>query len=276
MQYDQDTLRRLQLVELGILKDIDKTCRENGITYFLDSGTVLGAVRHGGFIPWDDDIDVAMPHKDYERFLRVAPEALGSKYVVSSPRANAHQAVMFTKVMLENTSFATEETEEAGFSQGIFVDVFPYYPLCSNPRKEKRQRRSCFFWQSMSYLYHSAHIVVPHEGIGGWIERVACVAAHRLARFLFSPGVIYEAFQRAALMGERESVGDLMFNASYALGRPRHRDALIPPRPLVFEGCEFFGPADPELYLETLYGKTWNELPPVERRRNHAPKRLSF
>lgn len=276
MQYDQRVLRRLQLVELGILKDIDRVCRENDITYFLDSGTVLGAVRHGGFIPWDDDVDIAMPHEDYGRFLKIAPAALGSKYVVSAPRENPHQAVMFAKVMLEGTCFATEETEDAGFSQGIFVDVFPYYPLCSNPGKAGRQRRLCHFWQGMSYLYHSSCITVPHGGVAGRVERTACSVAHRIVRLLFSPEGIYRAFRQAALMGERAPSGDSMFNASYALGKPRLRDALLPPKPLAFEGFEFFGPAKPELYLETLYGETWNELPPVERRRNHAPKRLVF
>ena len=80
MQYNQDMLRRLQLTELEILKDIDRVCRAHGIAYWLDSGTALGAMRHGGFIPWDDDIDVGMPRGDYERFLEVAPEALGACY----------------------------------------------------------------------------------------------------------------------------------------------------------------------------------------------------
>ena len=64
MQYDDRDLRKLQLLELRILKEIDRVCRELGITYFLDSGSVLGALRHGGFIPWDDDIDLGMPRAD--------------------------------------------------------------------------------------------------------------------------------------------------------------------------------------------------------------------
>ena len=80
MQYEQNTLRRLQIAELGILEAIDHVCRENGIMYFIDSGTVLGARRHGGFIPWDDDIDLGMPRDDFERFLEVAPEALGERF----------------------------------------------------------------------------------------------------------------------------------------------------------------------------------------------------
>lgn len=276
MRYSQEMLRKLQLVELDILKDIDAVCRENGITYFLDSGTALGAVRHGGFIPWDDDIDIGMPRNDYERFLEVAPEALGSKYIVSTPRTNSHQAALFAKVMLKGTSFTTDETEDAGFGQGIFVDVFPYYSLCADQGAEKKQRRLCFFWQSLSYLYHSRFITVPHGGALGASERVVCAVAHSVVKLLFSSQMICEAFERAACMGEREPAGRLMINASYALGKPRPCDVLIPAQPITFEGCELFGPAKPEQYLEVLYGSTWRELPPVERRRNHAPKQLVF
>ena len=72
VQYEQSELRKLHLVELEILQDVDRVYREHGIRYFLDSGALLGAVRHG-VIPWDDDVDLGMPRPDYERFLEVAP-----------------------------------------------------------------------------------------------------------------------------------------------------------------------------------------------------------
>lgn len=125
MQYEQDVLRKLQLAELSILRDIDSVCRSEGIPYFLECGTLLGAVRHGGFIPWDDDIDVGMLRPDYERFLKVAPKALGERYAVCEPRANSRCAGMFAKVWKRGTKFFTAETMEAGIDQGIFVDVFP-------------------------------------------------------------------------------------------------------------------------------------------------------
>lgn len=274
MQYDRDTLRKLQLAELGILKDIDRVCRESDITYFLDSGTALGAVRHGGFIPWDDDIDIGMPRDDYERFLRIAPTALGSRYVVSSPRTNSHQAALFSKVMLRGTRFATEETEDAGFDQGIFVDVFPYDALCANPAAEKRQRRSCFFWQSISYLRCSGHIVVPHAGILGSFERVACKLAHGLAKRAFSSRRINDSFEHAARRGNDGAVDADILVMSYALTKSFPREMMLPPAFATFEGCEFPVPAHVEAYLERLYGDTWNQLPPVEQRKNHAPKEL--
>lgn len=137
MQYEQSVLRRLQVVELEILAAIDCVCREYGITYFLDSGTVLGARRHGGFIPWDDDIDLGMPRDDYERFLEVAPAALGKRFRVTCSRSNPHQAALFSKVMLVGMRFVTDETEEAGFDQGIFVDIFRMTPFALS-----RMRRS--------------------------------------------------------------------------------------------------------------------------------------
>lgn len=276
MQYNQDVLRRLQLTELEILKDIDRVCRAHGITYWLDSGTALGAMRHGGFIPWDDDIDVGMPRGDYERFLKVAPEALGARYCLSTPHTNPHQSALFAKVMLKGTRFATAETQEAGFDQGIFVDVFPYDSVCPNPRDAKRQRRHCVMWQSISYLYHSKHIVVPHGGVLGALERIACRMAHIAVRVLFTPERIAHGFDSAATMANNDKMANEMMAPSYAAIGPYARRLLIPSVEINFEGCSFFAPADIEGYLCTQYGDTWNQLPSEEQRRNHAPKVLEF
>ncbi len=140
MRYDPEMLRRLQLLQLEILKDVDRVCRAEGITYFLDGGTLLGAMRHGGFIPWDDDIDLGMPRTDYERFMQVAPRALGERYRVSDPRTCPQQAGMFGKVCRSGTRFHTRETLDAGFDQGVFIDIFPYDVMHADPRVAARQR----------------------------------------------------------------------------------------------------------------------------------------
>ena len=73
MERKEELLKKLQEAEYKILEDIDKLCRENEIQYFIADGTLLGAVRHGGFIPWDDDIDIGMLRKDYKKFIKIAP-----------------------------------------------------------------------------------------------------------------------------------------------------------------------------------------------------------
>lgn len=274
MQYEQDMLRRLQLAELEILEAIDRVCREHGISYFLDSGTVLGARRHGGFIPWDDDIDLGMPRDDYERFLDVAPAALGNRFRVTCSRSNPRQAALFAKVMLKGTRFVTDETEEAGFDQGVFVDIFPYDAVCAEPAAAKRQRKRCMMWQSLSYLYHSKHIVVPHKGALGAVEKIACRLAHRVARVALSPERINRGFDKAAMIAKDDPKSDMLMASSYAAIEPYPKSMLLPPDTIEFEGKEFFAPADVEGYLLTQYGRTWNQLPPEDQRRNHAPKEL--
>lgn len=274
MQYEQDMLRRLQLAELEILKDIDRVCREYDIAYWLDSGTVLGARRHGGFIPWDDDIDLGMPRDDYERFLDVAPAALGNRFRVTCSRSNPRQAALFAKVMLKGTRFVTDETEEAGFDQGVFVDIFPYDAVCSEPNAAKRQRERCMMWQSLSYLYHSKHIVVPHKGALGAAEKAACRIAHYVVRAVFSPGRINRGFDKAAMIAKNDPESDALMASSYAATEPFPKSMLLPPGIIQFEGKDFFAPADVEGYLRTQYGQTWNQLPPEDQRRNHAPKEL--
>ena len=82
--YPEDSLKRLQTIDLEIVAVIDRICRENGIDYFIDGGTLRVAIRHGGYIPWDDDIDIAMPKDDFDRFCVILPELLEKCYSVNT------------------------------------------------------------------------------------------------------------------------------------------------------------------------------------------------
>lgn len=117
-------LRHLQLVLLGIAKDIDELCKRNGIEYYLLGGSALGAIRHKGFIPWDDDLDIIMDHKHYEKFLKICREQLDSdKYYIQE--ALIDWPMLFTKIRLKGTFF--EEPGAYGTERekrGIFIDVF--------------------------------------------------------------------------------------------------------------------------------------------------------
>ena len=276
MQYDDETLRRLQLAELDVLIAIDGVCRQHGIAYFLDSGTALGARRHGGFIPWDDDIDIGMPRDDYERFLEVAPAALGDAYTVADPQTDHRMAGLFAKVWKKGTKFFTEETIEAGIDQGIFVDVFPYDRVASGAQDRKKQLSACLRWQSLSYLYHSSAITVPHKGVLGACELAGCKMAHALTRAATNPQVIRKKFTAAATSARTDSASSDFASMNYVRSGVFPESVLLPTVEISFEGHMFPAPAKIEAFLEILYGKTWNELPPVAQRRNHAPKELDF
>ena len=119
-----EDLRHLQMVVLSIAKDIDKLCRENGIHYYLGGGGAIGAVRHKGFIPWDDDLDFLMPYEDYERFKQVCKEILDKeKYEIDEDLSP--WALPYLKIRLKGTYIEEKgKSIENGKCQGIFLDVF--------------------------------------------------------------------------------------------------------------------------------------------------------
>lgn len=273
MQFD-DALKLLQETELEILKVLARFCAEHKIQWFIDSGTVLGAMRHGGFIPWDDDIDVGMLRADYERFLMTAAQFFPEGYSVHTAENTPGFPGMFAKVYKDGTLFETDETREAGLPQGIFVDIFPYDALSSVEAERQKQRSDARLWQSISYLYHSGTIVVPHRGVLGAIERAFCTVAHPIVHLVFSPERILAKFNAAvAKTGERASNTMLPFAWPNIQGIPL--DVLVPTSELQFEDASFPAPGNAERYLELMYGD-WRTLPAPENRRTHLPKVLDF
>ena len=104
-EYEESTLKKLQGIQLGILKDFIDVCKKYDLKYFLIFGTAIGAARHKGFIPWDDDIDIGMLRKDYDKFLEVAKYELNEKYTVMNGDICPSYPVMTSRVMKKGTEF---------------------------------------------------------------------------------------------------------------------------------------------------------------------------
>lgn len=123
---DKITLRKVQLVQLEIAKEVKRICDKYDISYWLDSGTLLGAVRHKGFIPWDDDLDIGMLRKDYEKFMKIAPSEISPKYLVQNWDSDKYFGLPFGKIRKIGTRFIETKGENSKAENGIFVDIFPY------------------------------------------------------------------------------------------------------------------------------------------------------
>lgn len=269
------SLRELQLVELEILRVIDAFCKENQIEYFLDSGTALGAKRHGGFIPWDDDIDVGMLRGDYDRFLELAEGGLPKGYSLHAFDNTHGFACFFAKVYKDGTTYATAETLAAGCNQSIFVDVFPYDVLSSDEAELQKQLQGTRKWRIISFLYHSKVVISPWKSsMGQRLFRLLSCLAHHALRTVLKRSAIQDGFIKSLNFSAAPSNKV----ASFAAANPGAYliDELYPPKPYDFEGEEYPCPRELEQYLIKLYGKTWNLLPPDEDRKTHEPVEIDY
>ena len=134
-------LRQLQLVQLEILKKLDEICKRNDIHYQLFAGTALGAVRHRGFIPWDDDLDVVMLREDYEKFLKIAPQQIGNAYFLQK-EFSEHWPMQFSKLRKNDTAFIERYiAKDEQTHMGVYLDIFP----CDNLSDHK-------IWQNVQFF----------------------------------------------------------------------------------------------------------------------------
>ena len=244
----------------GILLQFERVCRDNGLRYYLCGGTLLGAVRHKGFIPWDDDIDVMMPIEDYRKFVAIAPKALPDGFVLQAEETEAQFPFLFAKVCDTTIPF---DNGMAYRPSGIFIDVFPV-SYCKAPTK---LRRICF----------DANLLITQILMGkcGWIipYRYSNPAARLLAAVLsaLSPALL-KTMRRALLRpvctdkptdhvcsiaGIYKS-GVEMFPAEWLA-----ESAAVP-----FEDSIQPAPVMWDAYLTHFYGD-YMTPPPVEQRTNH-------
>lgn len=144
-----NTLRRLQLTELDILKAVHAFCTEYDVKYSLYAGTLLGAVRHKGFIPWDDDIDICMTRDEYERFIRLWGEHPVEGYTLQNKDNSPAFISSFTKIRKDHTTFLEYENAVGKFHTGIFIDVFPLDRIPSAGLPKKLFYLRCMLYQLM-------------------------------------------------------------------------------------------------------------------------------
>ena len=134
-------------VQLRLLARLDAVCRRYGLTYFAGGGTLLGAVRHGGFIPWDDDIDLFMPRRDYDRLLTAGAAEFSPPFFLQTAYNDVNYSRGHAQLRMDGTTaILAGERGRYGFHQGIFIDVFPLDAVPDDPRSQASQRRRLARW----------------------------------------------------------------------------------------------------------------------------------
>ena len=148
-------MNELQQKQLDILKAFIKVCNKYNLEYFLVYGTALGAIRHKGFIPWDDDIDVAMPRKDYDKYIELQKEYEGTPYFIQTFKSDPCYIYNYAKLRDSSTTFLENAFKNHRINQGVFIDVFPVDGMSREyGDREKIGKRNKFIWRQvyLSYL----------------------------------------------------------------------------------------------------------------------------
>lgn len=258
----QVSVEELHRVMLHILQEIDAICREENIRYFLIDGTLLGAVRHGGFIPWDDDADIAMPRQDFERFCEIAQEKLGDRYFLQTDKTDPRYTLFHIPAKVRDNHSTFIECYGDQYHQGIYVDIFPVDTLSvENAEKELRQKKIIHLlsvlkapieFRNFPSLHFFARLaiqligrLVPRKCIKKYIEKV-------------------KAANRSGTPSSQYTYGmETPWSCRFS------QEDLFPLKTMNFESIPFFVPHHPDAILTTIYGD-YMVIPPKEQQHTHA------
>ncbi len=258
-----ETLRALQLAELEILRVVATFCDAHGIRYCLSSGTLLGAIRHNGFIPWDDDVDISMPRKDFEHFLALAKE-LPPPFVVQATRLDSNYPLGMAKVRKADTVMKEPATGDLPINHGIWIDLFPLDKVLDANKLQKRAKTYALLCTA---IYAKLGIGKPLK----WTTRLLC----RLMGLLGVQRL--DRWRTRVMTADEDSDAELLTSFASNLGPC---NLLFPPSvyfPLkkhVFEGTEFSVPNDTNAWLTGAYGDFMTPPPPKQRVNRHQVSEL--
>lgn len=258
-----ENLRQAQLVMLEILKKVDSICKKHNLRYFIDWGTLLGAIRHKGFIPWDDDLDISMPREDYEKFLEIAQDELGNDYFLQTPDTDKYYNFYHVPTKIRDMNSRFLEITESGdekYNQGIYIDVFPLDRAPDSNIIYKLQDIYSFILErclilEMSYKEFSIQRKIFYPIVYFIVKVLGDKGRAKLERFLRNFG--------------KHSNGDWRVGIEVSF-RKRYKDEWIfPLREIEFEGVNVMAPNNPDAILKKYYNN-YMELPKEEDRFSHS------
>ena len=269
-----DTLIKLHKTLLEILDYVVDICEENNITYFLIYGTALGAYRHKEFIPWDDDLDIAIPRDDYNKFIHILESYDNHNFSIQYEANEKKYYHPFAKVRKKGTVFIEDISQNMYENNGIYIDIFPLDYI-----KEKDSLSQKIRSHTITYLKHilrySAHQGAYKNKRNFWghvFEHIICIPAYILPK-----SILLNKLNKLCI--GKCLKHDAKYIAQYYDRGFRNTmpiDVFFPPRKISFCNKEYNVPNKIEEYLTTAYGTDYMELPPIEERKTHQPIEIKF
>ncbi len=278
-EYENDVIERLHRAELMMLKDFMALCDKHHIEYFAIAGTAIGAVRHQGFIPWDDDIDVALLRKDYERFVKAMrkDKSFCEKYALWGPDQPHKYYNLQPTLMLKNTIFVNENAYAGGFRPGILMDLFIYDNIPEDKKEAAKIIKKCRRYKILYIVRNVNHFkLLKGKDTVQKVKNIVCGFIRIGLRLV--PGsdrFLYNKFMKYALMyrGKSDKYTCLFDPGSHIMDI--HASNSYPTVKLPFEDTQIRLVKNYDEQLKQHMGD-YMVIPPENKRTNHYPVELEF
>lgn len=265
---ESEDLKKLHATEVEILQEAVRICEDHKLTYFLIGGTLLGAVRHKGFIPWDDDLDIAMPRDDYERFVSICKEELSKQYILHNHITDSRYWLAFAKIRKNGTVFDEQELFHIKTHKGIFIDIFPL---------DNANKQNSIFQDIQAFISKRiSAILLRKRGIGVREPSLKM----KIALLLLKPIRMHtlSAVQQKIMKLNKDDNSGYFVNLSSSYNYIKQtipKEKYFPPVKIEFEGKMYNAPSDYDYILKRIYGD-YMQLPPPEKRITHNPVRIEL
>lgn len=279
-QLNDEESKQLQGILLEMYTDILAFCEKNNLCLLLGGGSILGSIRHGGFIPWDDDLDLMMPRESYDRFAQSFEKSMGHKYEIFVPDGKHQVTNLFMKVSKKGTIEEDICTIGTEITPGIVIDIFPMEYVPENPwiRKLKGVFADIFAYTVISvYMFQSRNEYMKAAYCGNLKGRINYTARMCLGK-LFSFRKYekwYQDFDAFAQTKKKGTYCTIPTGRKHYIGEIQKCEVFFPPKKSVFEGVNAYVPRLVDVYLKNLYGD-YMTLPPEEKREKHFYTKIEF
>ena len=267
-----EELAQLKQCFLVMYKDVYAVCEKYKMTLMVAGGTTIGAVRHKGFIPWDDDFDMMMPREDYNKFISVFEKELGNKYYLSVPGDKNESKTLFLQIIRKGTKLISAEDLNRQEANGIRVDIYPIDRMPDNKYWRIMKCRlldlirilaiSVSIYETKNTLFKKAFQFTLTDRVYyriRWIIGMICS--------VYGKKNWYNLHNRFASSSKGKEWCSLP-TCDLAIKELQPRDVFFPPKEAEFEGLKVYIPNNVDKYLRQLYGD-YMKLPPVEQRERH-------
>ena len=268
--YSEKELGMIQKIELDALKEFIRVCCLLKVNYFMVGGSALGAIRHHGFIPWDDDIDVAMLRSDYEVFIKRAPALLKSNYYLQTPYNNKKNPYFYSKLRVNGTKFVEYCNHKLDIHHGVYIDIFPFDEIPDDESENIRLFNKIQRYIKLFQYHQSPDVSTPPKSFSQLIFSIVRRCLHNVIQIIPRSYLIRTLDKE---MKRYNGTGQFLiscYNYPYRKKEVFKQSEIFPLVITKFEDIQVNIAKCWDFNLRSHYGN-YMELPPEDQRYGHKP-----